>query len=95
MDLNILQSTIILLLKTHKLVWKWAKNSLPPSGRYKKHLLSYIQLLLLAKEVPHLERFYSFSEHLPLHGGNLVAVEGLVCLKDENGYTSGKYFTYW
>ena len=29
-----------------------------------------------------------------LRGGDLVAVEGLVCLKDESGYTSGKYFTY-
>ena len=30
----------------------------------------------------------------PLHGVDLVAVERLVCLKDKNSYTSGKYFTY-
>ena len=31
---------------------------------------------------------------LPLHGVDLVAVEGLMRFKDKNGYTSGKYFTY-
>ena len=40
------------------------------------------------------KHFVVFPNNCPLHGGDLVAVEGLVCLKDENGYTSGKYFTY-
>ena len=42
--------------------WKLAKNSLPSSGRYKKHLISYIQLHLWCKKYPYLERFEKFIE---------------------------------
>ena len=37
---------------------------------------------------------YYTQSNVPLRGGDLNAMERLVCFKDENGYTSGKYFTY-
>ena len=68
-------------------------------GFYFDLFVSLLMFLSLAfHTLPVKDYYYCFRVKIldcfPLHGGDLVVVEGLVCLKDKNGCTSGKYFTY-